>query len=1259
LLKERFVYNNLNLKEVVSQVRDLLKLNNELTFDKPKDQQIWDQLVLFTAFSSLIKLDGWEQWAVDAIARRYDVFPIMYRFDASGNMVPLSNKQKDKIANATKPTLYIMNSYVTDWADHMEQTVILIPSVSRELTQVRRRISQHPGRRKDGTYWEPFALIYFGVNDDGTLYKGTFEHVRAFANATYAEFLDEGLTVQVAGYSAETFQKKQQSFKTFAESEEGYIEYKSTGGHKSTWINSLPQFKSNVRVIEFLVKAPGDTINPKPPIQRKTKTVDPYFYEASYTMQKITLYEDSPICRVSRTRQACWTKPGFFSLPRQTQIDQRQADNQLIKSAKSFGRLLEAINTAITVCRQHPKVQRTEPVKPQRAPGKRKQPSLRQFDLSKPDDRVLFDEITKINEFLIRYYNDFGIDKTIDLVKENAAEIRVMWQIGDARVESRANPLTKLVAPCLSHIYTVHTYNDATGVVLDDIRYHIASYACCVYGFLGRALPRPTDEKVERARWETYERFGAKQIVDAETRQEITEWAMEFFKEMKSPDDMPLETPSIAGCLERQRSKGGVANYLSQMYKECKKKTPEELEANGLKQTSRWRKGFVDRILEPGDILHFQNEGSVFAWCFAYDVLEEYVEHAPKCIRHLGCTQPEKHLPMMPFGIAELGGKCRIPCITSGLLNILASPIREAMFRIIRSDPRCKYRTKGAGDKQLPLISKFLDSLSKNDITHSGDMTVSTDAFPLQFMESVINGLPIPQRWKNIALLATGPFIMVAPSEQNEEILKHNRVMNQPELETTVVDHRPAFLGKMLLPKWFNQEYNKKPEVNVEECVYNGVRFIGTRKVSYPAHTQKPGEIITVKSNKEQAGLGFEPLITFEQPDDTYWGNSYLMSNVKIEKKPEIDILANARRILKVKWDTSYVTTSGLQMATACSITMLYSFNLFCDSYAKALPGAIGKSLLCGDDSLRSGNEIYIEGYKFKARSLYAIFSAWKDVTAMNARGLFTEQYMEEEEVLKIPKLKTIIRPKGPDGAIPWKKAIQAIKTLRTCDDAGLVHLQEEMLYKYRNVLAEHEGLLPFGTEPCVGGLGSLFEPLTGRNKSIWERIKSHPHVYTRYQLSRMFMRSLTPYTLQPSQKLPHIDAFSMAKPVRDGERLYIRGAARWLSDQEQYLRGLLSAAAVMVEPPRPVIFAKEKTKNSLRGLPERSGLVPFSVRKHFETLDQIEQMLTEDGACGPRTGVSSPTDLVFYNTTHHADYPSSIVGAILGPSMAAKPTDF
>jgi len=1262
-LLKKLTVNTLNIKEVVNQVRDLLKLNKELIFERVSDTRLWDQLVLFTAFGQLTKLVPWEQWAVDAIARRYDAFPLVYRFDSQGNIVALTQSQRDKIKSRPDlPTLYVNNTYLPRWGDDEEQTVIFIPQVSREITQVKRRISQFV---QGPVHQKPFALIYFGVKDNGEMCKpGQFTSVWEFANSTYVELLNEGFNVDIAGLTGTHFGRERKSFPTFEESEEGHVEYKSTGDHKPREKHILPKFLEGTRVIKFKVTyAKDESQDPFPnKITARQNLILPEVHQHSYTFKEVTLFEDSPICTVSRTRPACWTKPGFRNLDPQTQRELRYKDNQQIKSVKSFGKLLEAFNTALTVCRQHPKVQRTEAVIPVRARGKRKQPSLRCFDLSNPDDEMLFREITYMNEFLIRYFNEHGLDKTIDLVKESAAEVRVMWQVGDAQLESKANWLTYLVVPYISHIYTVNTYNDATGAVVYGWRYHMASYSCCVYGYLGRALPRPTDEKVEKARWETYERFAAKQIVDPETISEITEWSREFFSQMESPDAMPLESAGVGGCLERQRSKGGVADYLSQMYKECKKLTPAELVSKGLPKTAVWREGFVDRILQPGDILHFHNEGSVFAWCFAHDVLREFLDHAPKCTRHLKCMEPEKHLPMIPLGIAEPGGKARIPCVTSGLLNILATPIREAMFRIIRSDPRCKYRTSGATDKQLPMIDKFLDSLSKNDITHSGDMTVSTDAFPLQFMEAVINGLPMDQKWKDIALLCTGPFKMVAPSKENEDILRHNRVRSREFPTVHIIDHVPVFLGRMFKPSWLKREDRYLPEVEVEDITYDGIRMVGKHRVILPERTIKQHDLNDPMNNRHRhktAGLGYSPYSTTEQKDDSYWMDSELASSVKIDPVPKYDLLTEARKPLMTEWDSSYVTTSGLQMATACSITMLYAFNLFCDEWARSQPGAIGKSLLCGDDSLRSGNEVYIDGYKFKAKDLYAIFSLWKDVTAKNARGVFTELYMEEKEVLRIPKLKTIIRPKGSDGVSPWKKAIQAVKTLRTCDDAALVHLQEEMLYKYRNVLAEHEGLLPFGVEQCVGGNGALFEPLQGRNKSTWERIKSHPHVYTRFKLSRMFMRSLTPYTVHQAQKLPHIDAFSRAKPILNGFASYLRGSARWLSDQETYLRGMLSAAAVMVDPPKPVVFANEKAKNNIKGLPQKSGLIPYSVRKHFETLDEIDQMLTEDGVCEPRTGVSSPTDLAFYDTTHHADFPTSIVGQILGPSMAAKPIDF
>jgi hypothetical protein len=178
--------------------------------------------------------------------------------------------------------------------------------------------------------------------------------------------------------------------------------------------------------------------------------------------------------------------------------------------------------------------------------------------------------------------------------------------------------------------------------------------------------------------------------------------------------------------------------------------------------------GFFKKPKDPErGLLERARETGEFTLAISLDIMQPYMDHALVCKRE-NCEDMSKHLPLLPFGLPELGGKVRVPCLTSSFLNNAASCIRKRMFDTLRYDERIKQRMK---DVTKPAtFKKFLESMTYT-FTHAGDMTVSTDNFPMWFAEAVLLGMKdseiiSPDEFA-VGLLATGPFRAVSPTEAN------------------------------------------------------------------------------------------------------------------------------------------------------------------------------------------------------------------------------------------------------------------------------------------------------------------------------------------------------------------------------------------------------------------------------------------------------------------------------------------------------------
>jgi len=865
-----------------------------------------------------------------------------------------------------------------------------------------------------------------------------------------------------------------------------------------------------------------------------------------------------------------------------------------------------------------------------------------------------------------------------------------------------------------------------------------------------------------------------------------------------------------------------------------------------------WKRQYINDEFHEGNISRKITDHNTFTWCLSADILEEYRKHAVVCKRE-HCNDIEAHLPLMPFGIAELGGKVRVPCVTSGFLNLLCQPIRKAMWLRIKNDPRCKFRTSGANKEGF--LRKFFEELEDADYVHSGDMTVSTDNFPFSFMDAVIKGLPINDYWKSLALLCTGPFRILPPNDDTA----HERIHAMYENPNRHTDHQDRDVdpiniinskfdlfgckvgepGEKIISEFPFGETPEDVADNIEEILEKKAYFESLPKAERPQQvideltqvlSRRPAEVQWDKVTLGNAGRPptekwyadqlkdlrenyptlyvkmVTPQTTFvrkKEPPGTYellLGRRVFNPLMRPRQYREVKIQRdrtqvrfasdedlrsyalkkllrdqrNIRRILKqadkqaqtplerlqdkyvtglpdhlmpratpgldrfldadmdsnhtepgvvlssikevaVQWnrttdpnpkragteyppqiwkgsvhpknrtpmeklqelensqahvfamglanldgpDHAYLSKKGLQMGTSISIAMLYSYNLYCDQWASDQPGARGKSQLCGDDSMRAGNLIYIDSYKRVAEEMGSKFSAWKDITARNSRGLFTEIHFEGQEILRIPKLKTVIRPTSKeyvgDGCPEWKKYINAQKTLVGPTEDVEYYIREESRVHFSRELDDLDGILPFGLSEAFGGMGSLAKPLDGINKTVWETIKRVPVPYVAYKLSRDFARSLTPYQVNESKPHFQINPFTLATPIDDNvaQQEYATKRAAWLYLQERKLRGSVEAASAIIKPPRPVEFIKENYRPQAHKKVDRQAdfPVPISVARHYSALEKITGELKFLGIpMRDTTTFSSVPDKDFPKQSSHIDLANSVVDQVLGP---------
>lgn len=503
--------------------------------------------------------------------------------------------------------------------------------------------------------------------------------------------------------------------------------------------------------------------------------------------------------------------------PQKEEILYRQAC--IKRLAKTFEGTIDAIITMLCVSRQVQAVDK--PIE-----ELQNQKGIRDFDTTKYNERQQLKILHQIVDYYISLYNLTNFDSInaiesqhdhfIKIAKEMSSQCRVVWQKAQSKEklplpegkmslfhfndiiqnQIELNKLCKMVLNFLS--YTNPEFlNDVTLVRFDGEELNLPTYGLCCMGYVGRSLPLCSLAKINEENYNTYNRFREPKqphAWDSELKGKVRSWAKEYFKDVPNkckPNGKPY-TPKLGASAtwERSRSQGGYTAYLSDVWNALKCVSIEKLKELKLEKTAQFfldNQADIGESLKPGNIQIKADINAKFAYAYASDMLKDYIAHAAVCKREK-CTEIEKHLPMYTIGIRELGGKSRVPCITTALLNTITEPIRQKMFVAIKQDKRCSFRLKNI-DK-VDLIERFLRNMNKSDTIHAGDLTVSTDNFPMWFMEMVglgmLDAAVIDTNEFNILLLCSGPFAIIEPSEDNESIRRCSKPLPLSDLQNIV-----------------------------------------------------------------------------------------------------------------------------------------------------------------------------------------------------------------------------------------------------------------------------------------------------------------------------------------------------------------------------------------------------------------------------------------------------------------------------------------
>jgi hypothetical protein len=891
-----------------------------------------------------------------------------------------------------------------------------------------------------------------------------------------------------------------------------------------------------------------------------------------------------------------------------TKGEVRSWQTKRIEAVKALGGCLESITTALLMAR--------------------KRANIRVFEMD-PESRNQIKVLTEIGDHLVSKFTTLGHDEIIAYCKSLSTKLRKLWQ--EKEIHSKAN-ITILEELTLKFLQDTNPIDQKTGKVMDGYTYinnmQIPNYGLLVCGYIGRSLPLPSTDFVNNAMMETYESFMArKDILSPEKIKDIKEWAKNYFEKMEIRG---YSIPKSSASWEKQKSLGGYGTIVSYYYNLIKDMEVEEIPEH-LVNLRIWKSSNKELLaLEPGKIQERIEQTGSFTYSLALDILNPYIEHMETC-KLWECTSKKHHLPMMPIGIKEPGGKARVPCYTTGLLNSILEPIRRGMFSCLDKDRRSQFRLRG-GEKEK-YIRAFLQKMEDQDILHSSDLSKSTDGIPFEFglaiAEALIETGKITAEQGRALKLGLGPYRMVKPTNNQMLDRVHLRLAKPQDIRDKLTI--PVKSG-IPIPKMV-----KAPDMN-EATITQKIRGIkartGGKTISQTISDfkQKYPEAKTLELIRDQNEYFPQSEFRLGTPEEWEIQNGIPPMNATILD----ELITDHYRILKYEFEEEHLTRVGVQMGTSISIAILYCLNLYCDDNARKV--GKGESLICGDDAIRAGNIPYIEKYREEIQALGGEFSKTKDVVGATSRGVFTEYYIQDGQLLSIPKVKLIVRPQAESNmnmAPEWVRAIGAFNSLRT-DIYTQTSLRAELLERYGDIYDALWNYLPLGLPRRSGGLG-LIRPLGELSSRIWEKIRSVKDPIMAVEFYRRFTSCITVQTYE-TQTRPKLDFRHMFHKLpyenwtlNRGDSQYHEGKARWLYLEIRKLRGAIEAAILTTSPHEQIMF---KSHSNLE------QTIIEQMRENWSILREME---------GLEFLTTIPSEEDFMERIYKADIPTSWVDGLIG----------
>lgn len=800
--------------------------------------------------------------------------------------------------------------------------------------------------------------------------------------------------------------------------------------------------------------------------------------------------------------------------------------------------------------------------------------NIRTFDLRNEIDYKLFCLLKSIVEKIILYHSTHGHDGIIAHLKRISALCRTYWQkaVNEEDVEKGIFcdilmflSLTKPLQP-----------NGYTRVSIKGKRTYVPNYGLCTFGFMGKSLPYASTSKTIDDQQKVYESFKEQsKPLTKDMEHKIQTWAEGYFKDLKISGSGKF---SSSGTFENNRTSGGFTKMVSDYYRMAK-----YTENSDMKNVNFFMQNNPEPILlENGSFNVVKFKTQQFATAVAMDVLEEFLLHTKDC-NPSTCMEFDKHLPMIPIAIKELGGKSRIPCFSSGLLGTLTEPVRNSIFKILRKDPRCKFRLEGG---KFNLIKPFLDQFEKMEIVHSSDLQISTDGFSFNFSKVLITKLfemgKMNQNEYNSTLCSLLGFRMIEPSKK--QIMEKNHLHNLDPDALRIRMSLEAGLNR------YETRFGFDPNKYLKKWSLRGV--IPELVIPDPID---PTKLVTGKDRDRRWGIA---------PPKVSVLNEYFKYH---------------KSVLKYQFEDQYITRRGVQMGTSMSIAILYCYNVFCDDMAKLTPLAKGISQICGDDAIRAGNKQFIDAYRSTIVELGSVFSPLKDVIGSYPRGVFTEILFAGKNIVQIPKVKVIVRPEIPGNYAPeWIRAIHSINNVLGFRLDLKLSMIEEISNKFEYYIKNLNKFLPLGLPSKLGGLGEEASPMSDRNKYIWDLIKRVPDKLESLDLLRIFVNAfaIENYSMKSRPKISHRLLLGLKRPPtlaltkEQIEAGYRDGSVQWLYKELRRLRAGIEACIVLTDPSTE---SYTRRKLSLESIIVQNWRDQEKILRRVRKLQLVEEAVTDE----------------------------------------------